>query len=106
GFGTWTSVSRVRVFGSRASAVRATLPANVRAGSSRWYTVAAWPAFIAIANTCGTFTHTRTVSVRIRWNSSRVVVGASAWTSAPGSMFRAVITPSNGAVIFWNDWRV
>src|SRR5207302_9846537 len=74
GLGTWTSVSRVRVFGSRASAVRATVPANVRAGSSRRYTVAAWPDFIAVENTCGTFTQTRTVSVRIRWNSSRVVV--------------------------------
>ena len=39
------------------------------------------------------------------WNISRVPVGLSAMISAPGSTLRAVITPRNGAMIFWNDCK-
>ena len=102
---TWTSVSRVRVLRSRASAVRVIVPVKVRLGSSRRYTTAFWPTLTSVENICGTFAKTRSVSIRTRWNISRVEV-LSAVTRSPGSKFRAVMTPANGAVTFWNDCMV
>ena len=68
--------------------------------------MASWPIFTSVANTWGTFTNTRSVSICTRWNSSRVLFGLSAETRAPGSTFRAVMIPENGATTFWNDCRV
>src|ERR1035437_416347 len=42
---TWTSVSRVRVAGSRELDVRVTAPSNLRPGSSAMEMMACWPTF-------------------------------------------------------------
>jgi hypothetical protein len=58
-----------------------------------------------VANTWGTLTNTRSTSVRMMWNSSRLVAGLSAVIRSPVSTLRAVMTPGKGAVIFSNAWR-
>ena len=90
------SVSKVRVPGWRALAIRVTLPSKVRLGIAGTRMTASTPGFTPNAESCGTYTQTRITSPCTTVNIAVPLV-ALAVIKLPTSMFRCVTMPSNGA---------
>ena len=114
GLSTSTSVSSVLDCASRELDVRVTLPLKLRLGICCTVTVAVWPTRTPGAFVCGTAIKIRSLPISARRKISPPL-GTSdgpaaldragprlepvAEMSAPTSTFRAVMMPSNGAVI-------
>src|ERR1700736_1322262 len=82
--------------GCRASAIRVTVPGKVRSGISGTCTTASTPGANPKAWSWGTLTWVRITLLCMMVNMNVPLV-ASACTSAPTSILRWVMTPSNGA---------
>ncbi len=80
------------------SELRTMVPGNISPGNSSSVSVALAPVCAASASTSGTATYTRSLFTAAMWNSSCGALPAPALISAPMSVFRAVMTPANGAV--------
>ena len=85
-----------------ASVVRVTATVKCRLGSEVRSMDAFVPGLTCVLNSSGTVTNTRTMLFCEIRNSSRPTPAFPAFTRSPKSVFRNVITPSNGATIFSN----
>src|SRR3989441_3468835 len=99
------SVSSVRDVGSRAPAVLAMVPTNVRCGNSGTRTFASWPGVIERTNVCGTLTKMRRLSMRAIRKSGLAPLPLPEVMRAPRSMPRIVMIPAKGASSRWKDCR-